>query len=122
MSDIYLNISDVMRQMAGLSHQERKQLMTEAIGGSSKMTIEQIQDLARAGKLRMRAFGEDTFYGIGRPFSGNLERAADGIPHAFSTGMVALYYDADGIFIGPSNPKLVDTNPFEGCEYGDLDP
>lgn len=121
MSDIYINIEDIMRRMAGLGYEDRGRLICDALGSSSQMTIEQLQDLARCGKMRMRIFGEESFYGIGLPFSGNLDRAADGLPHAFNTGMVALYYDANGLFIGPSNPALIDQDPLSRSadEIGD---
>lgn len=89
MSDIYINIEDVMRRMAGLGYEDHGRLICDALGNSS---IENLQDLVRCG-----------------------------LPHAFNTGMVALYYDANGMFIGPSNPALIDQDPLSRSadEIGD---
>lgn len=117
MDEIYLNIEDLMRRMAGLSFEERGKLISKELGDVANITLQQLQDLARKGKLRTRVFGEETFFGIGFPFRGDLDRAASALPHAFSSGMMALYYDANGLFIGPSNPALVEKDPLEGFEF-----
>lgn len=117
MENIYLSIEDLMRRMAGLSMEDRGKLITGELGDASNITLPQLQNLARKGKLRTRIFGEEAFFGVGHPFRGDLDRAAASLPHAFEAGMVALYYDANGLFIGPSNPALVDCDPFEGFEF-----
>jgi len=79
---------------------------------SKTMTIGELQDLARRGKLRMRAFGSVTFFGTEAFYGGSLDKAADDLPRLLNTGLVAVYFDGDGVFLGPSNIDLV----------GDADP
>ena len=66
-----------------------------------------LKDLARRGKLRFRAFGEDVFYGVGDPFHGDLSRAAEALDRIMQTGMAAVYYDQNGLFLGPTNSQFV---------------
>lgn len=79
----------------------------EKYNHDQQFTLAEIKELARRGKLRFRAFGEEDFYGVGHPFYGDLARAADELDRIMQTGMVALYYDQNGLFLGPSNPKFV---------------
>lgn len=72
-----------------------------------EITLDQLADLALRGRLRLRAFGEVSFYGFGPPFHGNLVAAAQDVKRLALTGAIAFYRDEDGIFIGPSNPKCV---------------
>lgn len=73
----------------------------------STITLAEIKDLARRGKLRFRAFGDDVFFGVGHPYHGDLERAAAALDHVLLSGMIAAYIDEHGIFLGPANPKFV---------------
>lgn len=79
---------------------------------SETITVDEIKDLARRGKLRFRAFGEEHFYGVGHPFHGDLARAANDLDRILTCGMVAVYSDANGIFLGPINPFFV-ANQFD---------
>lgn len=74
---------------------------------SETITVEEVKDLARRGKLRWRAFGEEYFYGVGHPFHGDLARAALELDRILSCGLVAVYSDKNGIFLGPRNPSFV---------------
>ena len=76
---------------------------------SAGITMAQLQVFARRGNLRIRAFGENHFYGFDRIFGGNLDLAAAALPEMFGTGMLALYRDLHGLFLGPVNSKLIDT-------------
>lgn len=73
----------------------------------SEITIDDLQDIARRGKLRMRAFGQVTFFGTENCYGGSLSRAAEDLPRILNCGLVAVYRDCDGIFIGPKNIALV---------------
>lgn len=88
---------------------------------SDQITMEALQELARRGKLRARAFGEHHLFGVHMPFRGDLERAAASLPGMFETGTVALYRDDNGLFVGPSNSRLIDTDPFADCAYEEED-
>lgn len=72
------------------------------------ITIEKLQILARAGDLRVRAFGETNVFGAARPYSGNFEQAAADLPDMLGSGLAKLYEDDDGLFIGPVNPTFVE--------------
>jgi hypothetical protein len=74
---------------------------------SQSMEIEHLQQLARDGQLRWRAFGEERIYGSDRRFGGNLKVAAASLPSVIETGMVRVYKDALGFFIGPINPRYI---------------
>lgn len=73
---------------------------------SETITVDEMKTLARRGKLRFRAFGEEHFYGVGHPFYGDLARAANELDRVLACGMVAVYSDANGIFLGPLNPQF----------------
>lgn len=120
MSEVYSDIEGLLRRMAGLSLEDRGRLISRELSNAG-LTIDQLQALARKGKLRLRAFGDESFFGIGAPFYGDLDRAAAGLSHALSAGMMAAYFDANGLFVGPSNPKLVSFNPFAGFEFEEPD-
>lgn len=76
-------------------------------GLHSEISIGDLQNLARHGQLRMRAFGQVTFFGTENFYGGSLVRAADDLPRILNCGLVAVYFDRDGIFIGPKNIELI---------------
>lgn len=82
---------------------------------SETITMDRLQDLARAGELRIRAFGETHVFGATRPYGGNLAQAAADLPDVLSSGLARLYEDEKGLFIGPNNPRYVASDlPAEG--------
>lgn len=79
----------------------------------NEITVEELQKLARSGKLRVRAFGEQHLFGDeGSFFSANIDRAVEALPDMIGTGFLNVYQDEEGLFVGPSNPRLVETDPF----------
>lgn len=86
---------------------------------AADVSIGQLQVFARQGKLRIRAFGEDNFFGLDRIFGGNLDLAAKALPGMFDSGMLALYRDVDGLFLGPINPKLIEDGTFPDSSRDD---
>jgi hypothetical protein len=68
----------------------------------------EILELASQERLRMRAFGETAIYGRHKPFDGDSSRAINALSRLLDDGLVTIYRDEDGLFVGPSNPNLID--------------
>lgn len=64
--------------------------------------------LAERESLRLRAFGETAIFGQHEPFNGDYASAAQALSRLIDDGHVGVYCDEDGIFVGPSNPALID--------------
>lgn len=79
---------------------------------SRPIPLAELQAIIRAGQLREWAFGEQNTYGAGDPYAGDFDRAADDFPLIIATGLARVYYDADGYFIGPVNPFLIESERF----------
>lgn len=69
-----------------------------------------ILDLAKQDKLRLRAFGETVVYGHHRPFDGNLRQAVRALSRMIDRGLVCVYRDESGLFVGPADPALIDSD------------
>jgi hypothetical protein len=68
----------------------------------------ELLELASQERLRMRAFGETVIFGHHRPFDGDSERATGALSDLLDHGLVTVYRDEDGLFVGPSNPALIE--------------
>ncbi len=73
-----------------------------------QISMENLQRLVSLGKVRLRAFGETAVFGLARPFEGNFEEASRALPQLLSENSMRVYCDDEGLFVGPSNPALVE--------------
>jgi hypothetical protein len=76
------------------------------------ITVDDVAELAVAGNLRYRAFGESGIFGDTLPYNGDYERAARDVSVMLSLGYLTAYIDEHGIFIGPNAIGLVERDPF----------
>jgi hypothetical protein len=70
---------------------------------------QELLQLANREQLRLRAFGETVIYGLHKPFDGNRDLALRALSRMLDDGLVAVYRDEDGLFVGPSNPALIES-------------
>lgn len=68
----------------------------------------ELLDLAAREALRMRAFGETVIFGQHKPFDGNYQLASEALSDMIDAGLVGVYRDEDGIFVGPSDPNHIE--------------
>ncbi len=61
------------------------------------MSMEDAQDRVRAGRVRIRAFGETSIYGASTHHDGDLDKAADNLPTVLESGLCKLYMDEGGL-------------------------
>lgn len=81
--------------------------------------LDDIVELARAGRLRVRAFGETVMWGNGRVWAGrNMEDTLDALAAALVDGVLRIYTDRDGVFVGPPDPFYVEHTPTCGARDG----
>ena len=73
----------------------------------ASIEIKALQEIARSGRLRIRAFGDERFFGIETTSGLDLETAAERLPEMMASGIAAVYRDSDGYFIGPKNPDCI---------------
>ena len=75
---------------------------------ASTIRKQELLDLAEGESLRLRAFGETAIFGQHEPFNGDYAGAARALSRLIDDGHVGVYRDEDGLFVGPSNPALID--------------
>ena len=75
---------------------------------ASTIRKQDLLDLAAGESLRLRAFGETAIFGQHEPFNGDYACAVQALSRLIDDGHVGVYRDEYGIFVGPSNPALID--------------
>ena len=74
---------------------------------SSNVTMGQVLDMASYGRLRVRAFGETRIWGEGLVWGEIKKDPTDMLEQVLSNGLMRVYSDDDGLFVGPANPARV---------------
>jgi hypothetical protein len=74
---------------------------------SDQISLDELVAMAEAGNLRIRAFGETHMFGSGPAKLTRLTPRAF-LTGALSEGLMVLYRDKDGLFLGPPSPQLVE--------------
>ena len=77
---------------------------------AARVSMRHLQTLAKAGDLRFRVFGQETTFPEGFAHAG-CDRAIEVLPELLSRGMMTLYHDGTGLFVGPVNRWYVDNSP-----------
>lgn len=72
-----------------------------------QVTLGEVLDLASMGVLRVRAFGECRFWGEGLVWGEINWDPVDMLEQVIDEGLMRVYSDENGLFVGPSNPARV---------------
>lgn len=73
-----------------------------------EITVTEVVEMARAQRLRLRAFGETVIFGQQLAFGGDPEHALATLSDCLTHGIFRVYRDREGIFVGPADPAYVD--------------
>ena len=95
--------------------------LTPSDPGDKPLRVSTLKRLALRGALRMRAFGEEHAFAIGVPHFGGLHEAVQMLPRLLLNGFLAVYRDEKGLFVGPTNPRLIDEDPLSAIEQEVVD-
>ena len=71
------------------------------------VTMGEILDRAGRGQLRFRAFGEIRYWGQGMVFQTADCNPVQLLEDLINEGMIRVYSDENGLFVGPHNPACV---------------
>ena len=80
----------------------------------------ELLEIAAREKLRLRAFGETVIFGHHKPFDGDSQLALAALSAMIDGGQIGVYRDEDGLFVGPTDPDLIDTMTDATADLGEV--
>lgn len=79
------------------------------LDGPDTILKSDLLEMAAQEALRMRAFGETVIYGHHKPFTPeNRAAAVEVLSQMIDDGLIGVYQDEEGLFVGPINPALIE--------------